>query len=33
MTTETSYIAIAKPDRPIKKLKNTPSNFTLKMKF
>jgi len=26
-------LAIAKPDRPIKKLKNSPSNFTLKMKF
>jgi|TARA_R110000824_G_scaffold179053_3_gene359087 hypothetical protein len=26
-------LAIAMPDRPIKKLKNTPSNFTLKMKF
>ncbi len=26
-------LAIAKPDRPIKKLKNTPTNFTLKMKF
>ena len=26
-------LALAIPDRPIKKLKNTPSNFTLKMKF
>ena len=26
-------LALCDPDRPIKKLKNTPSNFTLKMKF